>query len=201
MIAAASYRKQKAPGTLSSDVDVVSGEVKRDFDINPYSYALNTSRVLDPNVFYKRNYTDFNILHELDNNYMDFDVVDLKYQAEFKLKPIAGLELSIKVVGDGDKVIAQYPDAGREIPADGIIVVYTEQDHISETVTVPDFTGCTVSQANKLAVNSGLNIRISGSSLNSGTVYAYKQSIEAGQSVNMGEIITVSFKTNVDVAD
>lgn len=114
---------------------------------------------------------------------------------------IAGLELSIKVVGDGDKVVAQYPDAGREIPADGIIVVYTEQDHTTESVTVPDFTGCTVSQANQLAVNSGLNIKISGSSLNSGTVYAYKQSIEAGQSVNMGEIITVSFKTNVDVAD
>ena len=94
MITNASYRKQRAPGTLSSDVDVVSGEVKRDFDINPYSYALNTSRVLDPNEFYTRNYADFNILHELDNNYMDFDVVDLKFQGEFKLKPLAGLELS-----------------------------------------------------------------------------------------------------------
>ena len=94
MISSASYRTQKAPGTLSSDVDVVSGEVKRDFDINPYSYALNTSRVLDPNEFYTRNYSDFNILHELDNNYMEFDVVDLKFQGEFKLKPVAGLELS-----------------------------------------------------------------------------------------------------------
>ena len=94
MISSASYRQQRAPGTLSSDVDVVSGEVKRDFDINPYSYALNTSRVLDPTAFYKRNYADFNILHELENNYMDFDVVDLKFQGEFKLKPFAGLELS-----------------------------------------------------------------------------------------------------------
>jgi len=94
MISSASYRKQRAPGTLSSDVDVVSGEVKRDFDINPYSYALNTSRVLDPTAFYKRNYADFNILHELDNNYMDFDVVDLKFQGEFKLKPVTGLEIS-----------------------------------------------------------------------------------------------------------
>jgi TonB-linked SusC/RagA family outer membrane protein len=94
MITNASYRKQRAPGTLSSDVDIVSGEVKRDFDINPYSYALNTSRVLDPNEYYTRNYADFNILHELDNNYMDFDVVDLKFQGEFKLKPLAGLELS-----------------------------------------------------------------------------------------------------------
>ena len=94
MIANASYRKQKAPGTLASGTDAVRGEVTRDFDINPYSYALNTSRVLDPNEFYKRNYTDFNIMHELDNNYMDFDVVDLKFQGEFKLKPIEGLEFS-----------------------------------------------------------------------------------------------------------
>ena len=94
MISSASYRQQKAPGTLGSDVDVVSGEVKRDFDINPYSYALNTSRVLDPNEYYTRNYAAFNILHELDNNYMDFDVVDLKFQGEFKLKPVTGLELS-----------------------------------------------------------------------------------------------------------
>ncbi len=94
MISSASYRKQRAPGTLSSDVDIVSGEVKRDFDINPYSYALNTSRVLDPDAFYTRNYADFNIVHELENNYMDFDVTDLKFQGEFKLKPVTGLELS-----------------------------------------------------------------------------------------------------------
>ena len=94
MISNASYRKQRAPGTLSSEVDAVNGEVKRDFDINPYSYALNTSRVLDPNEYYTRNYADFNILHELENNYMDFDVTDLKFQGEFKVKPLAGLELS-----------------------------------------------------------------------------------------------------------
>ena len=95
MIANASYRKQMAPGTLSSDVDVVSGEVKRDFDINPYSYALNTSRVLDPNEFYVRNYSPFNISHELDNNYMEFDVTDMKFQGEFKIKPVTGLEFGV----------------------------------------------------------------------------------------------------------
>ena len=84
-----------APGTLASDIDVVSGEVKRDFDINPYSYALNTSRVLDPNEFYVRNYAPFNIMHELENNYMEFDVTDLKFQGEFKVKPLAGLEMGV----------------------------------------------------------------------------------------------------------
>ena len=37
LIGGAAYRKQRAPGTLGQDVDVVGGEVKRDFDINPYS--------------------------------------------------------------------------------------------------------------------------------------------------------------------
>lgn len=94
MITSGSYRKQRAPGTLASNIDAVNGEVKRDFDINPYSYALNTSRALDPNVYYTRNYADFNILHELENNMMDINLTDLKFQAEMKWKPAKGLELS-----------------------------------------------------------------------------------------------------------
>lgn len=82
----ASYRKQRAPGTLSRNTDAVNGEVKRDFDINPYSFAINSSRTLDPNEFYMRNYAPFNIHHELANNYMDLNVVDLRFQGELKWK-------------------------------------------------------------------------------------------------------------------
>ena len=94
LISNASYRKQKAPGTLSSTTDAVTGTVKRDFDINPYSYAMNTSRTLDKDAYYTRNYAPFNILHELDANYMDLDVVDTKFQAELKWEPVKGLELA-----------------------------------------------------------------------------------------------------------
>ncbi|MDD2961830.1 MAG: SusC/RagA family TonB-linked outer membrane protein [Muribaculaceae bacterium] len=89
-----SYRKQTAPGTLSQDVDVVSGKVNRGFDINPYSYALNTSRTTDPNVYSVRNYAAFNIFNELDNNYIDINVTDLKFQGELNWRPIAGLEFN-----------------------------------------------------------------------------------------------------------
>ncbi len=89
------YRSQKAPGTLSQDVDVVRGEVKRDFDINPYSFALNSSRTLDPNEFYTRNYAPFNIFHELENNYIDLSVTDLKFQSELNWKVIRGLEANV----------------------------------------------------------------------------------------------------------
>ena len=84
MISNASYRNQRAPGTLGSTLDAVSGQVRREFDINPYSYALNTSRALDPDVFYTRNYAPFNIIHELDNNYLDLDVTNVRFQGELK---------------------------------------------------------------------------------------------------------------------
>ena len=93
MVSNASYRKQKAPGTLSSDIDAVSGEVKRDFDINPYSYALNTSRALDPYETYTRNYADFNIFKELENNYIDLSVMDFRLHGELTYKPFKNLEL------------------------------------------------------------------------------------------------------------
>ena len=90
LITNGSYRKQKAPGTLGATTDYV----KRDFDINPYSYALNTSRVLDPKEYYVRNYADFNILHELANNYIDLNVADVKFQGELKWKAFKGFEAS-----------------------------------------------------------------------------------------------------------
>ena len=82
VIANASYRQQKAPGTLGQSSDAASGTVSRGFDINPYSYALNTSRTLDPNEYYMRNYSDFNIFNELNANNISLDVIDLKCQAE-----------------------------------------------------------------------------------------------------------------------
>ena len=89
-----SYRKQKAPGTISANTDPISGAVSREFDINPFSYSMNTARVMDPNTTYRRNYCDFNIKDELEQNYIDVKVTDLKFQGELNYKPIRGLEFS-----------------------------------------------------------------------------------------------------------
>src|SRR3712207_4278411 len=64
------------------------GSFERDFDINPFAYALGTSRTLRPRdsrgqlEYYRNNWAPFNILNEYDNNYMDIGVLDLKLQAE-----------------------------------------------------------------------------------------------------------------------
>lgn len=89
-----SYRKQEAPGTISSQTDPISGAVSREFDINPFSYAMNTSRAMDPEETYRRNYCDFNIMDELANNYIDIKVTDLKFQGDINWKPVRGLEIA-----------------------------------------------------------------------------------------------------------
>lgn len=93
LMATGSARNQRAPGTVSRETNVVEGSYDRDFDINPFSYALNTSRVLtayDDNndlEYFTRNYAPFNILNEVNKNYMDLSQLDLKLQGEFTYKP------------------------------------------------------------------------------------------------------------------
>ena len=94
VVANASFRKQKAPGTISSMTDPITGAVSREFDINPFSYAMNTARVVDPNDVYRRNYCDFNIKDELEKNYIDLKVTDVKFQGELNYKPVRGLEIA-----------------------------------------------------------------------------------------------------------
>lgn len=88
------YRNQTAPGTLGTETDAVNGTVSRSFDINPYSYAINSSRTLDPQETYTRNFAPFNIKRELDNNHIELDILDLKLQTELKWKPVRGLTLA-----------------------------------------------------------------------------------------------------------
>lgn len=94
------YRSQDTPGTFGRQADVVTGEYNRDFDINPFSYALNTSRALRPydengNLEYTTlNYAPFNIFDELKYNRIHIDVADLRLQGELNYQIIKGLKYS-----------------------------------------------------------------------------------------------------------
>ncbi len=109
---------------------------------------------------------------------------------------LSGTEHVVRVIGSGDTVVAQSPEAGRTTPANGVIVLYTEDNTEKETALVPDFNGLTVSQANQMAVNRGFNIRISGSSFSTDSVVAYKQEYAEGTELELGSIITVYFRTS-----
>lgn len=91
-IATGSVRQQEAPGTVARTTDAFSGKINRDFDINPYNYALNTSRALtayDQNgdlEYFTRSYAPFNILNELRNNTLKLSVIDVKLQGSLSYK-------------------------------------------------------------------------------------------------------------------
>ena len=111
-------------------------------------------------------------------------------------KIIGDKGLKATVIGEGEKVVKQVPQSGAQIPHEGKVIIYTDNSTESEKVTVPDFSGMTVSEANELAVNSGLNIMLAGA-MDSST--AYNQSVAKETEVERGTVITVSFRENVTV--
>ncbi len=95
-----SVRDQVAPGTLGRNSNPVFGTYDRDFDINPFSYAINTSRVLTPydangNLeYFTKDYAPFNIIDELKNNTLGLTQIDFKGQVGIKYKIIKDLQYS-----------------------------------------------------------------------------------------------------------
>ncbi len=93
----ASYRDQRVPGTRNREFDPITGRFSRNFDINPFSYALNTARSIRPydddgNLeYFRRNYAPFNILEELQLNYIDITVSDFSAQTDFEVNPSKNL--------------------------------------------------------------------------------------------------------------
>lgn len=110
-------------------------------------------------------------------------------------------DYTVRIVGEGNTVVAQSPDAGRVTPINGVIILYTQANHEKETTIVPNFMGLTISQANRAAIGAGLNLKVSGSASQESSVVAYKQEIEEGSSVEAGSVITVSFRTTDGVHD
>ena len=93
----ANYRDQRVPGTRNREFDPITGRFSRNFDINPFSYALNTARSIRPydedgNLeYFRRNYAPFNILEELQLNYIDITVSDFSAQTDFEVNPSKNL--------------------------------------------------------------------------------------------------------------
>ena len=94
--------------------------------------------------------------------------------------------------GAGQTVIGQMPQPGAMMSEKSIVMLYAEgQADLSGNayVEVPDATGLSISEANRLLQSCGLEMRISGSGV------AYEQSPEAGDLVTPTTRVTVLFRT------
>lgn len=105
-----------------------------------------------------------------------------------------------EIIGSGDTVTAQVPQAGSLISSDsGILLLYTGDEQPANTITVPDVMGMTAYNANNTLVNLGLNVTFSGS-VNGSSATVISQNPAAGTVVSRGTIIEVTLR-HLDMTD
>lgn len=110
-------------------------------------------------------------------------------------------KLAYKVIGNGNTVVKQLPQAGHSVYNGGTVILYTEESE-TQTATVPNLVGLTAVEVNSAATNAGINVKFSGS-ISSSTVLSYDQDISAGETVPLGQIVTVYFRdeASADMAE
>ena len=104
---------------------------------------------------------------------------------------------TVKVIGDGDRVTAQYPHSGSRIPNTATILLYCGEEPDRSDVIIPDLTGKTYEQAARILDGRGLYMSPAGS-LGSDTdeeLTVMRQNPAAGDgaTVQYGSVITVEF--------
>lgn len=97
-----------------------------------------------------------------------------------------------KVVGTGNTITDQTPAGGAVIPGKSTVILYAGAEKPNTMYTVPQLVGKTAAEANVAATNAGLLVRFSGATqTTSGNIRVLSQSLEAGQQVPAGTVITV----------
>ena len=107
---------------------------------------------------------------------------------------IKNVLLESKVIGNGDVVVNQFPKYGTKLPEGGVVILYTEETEEKKNVLVPDVSGMSASNAMKVLVNTGLNIKFAGAYREDvGGSVAQRQTPGAGEYVKPGTSIEVEF--------
>ena len=158
----------------------------------PYISDLLT-KVL-PYLGYEPSYTEeqLNSLSVRIGNYVGKTVKEAK-------RMLSSIGISADALGADENAVitAQSPKPSSSLTKNmGSVILYTDYSN-TETTTVPDVLGKSVTEANQILISRGLNIKIEGAknyAIND-TVYskATYQSVAAGSSVDKGSVITVRF--------
>lgn len=121
------------------------------------------------------------------------DVRELSIEAA--RNTVADKNFYVKVVGSGDSVVDQLPKPGVMLGEKSTVILYTETQDKTSTVTVPDLSGMSVSDARYTLELRGLNFEIVGAGHGEVSgAYAVRQSVDAGESVMPATVIGVEFR-------
>jgi stage V sporulation protein D (sporulation-specific penicillin-binding protein) len=104
----------------------------------------------------------------------------------------AGFKCVVK--GNGTTVIDQMPRVGTEISEGGTIILYTEENYTSGSVTIRDFKNMSPDQVISWINSKNLNVITEGIyNKNYTNCIATTQSIAPGTDVKEGDVVTVTF--------
>lgn len=103
--------------------------------------------------------------------------------------------LKVTVIGNGDKVMAQVPVRGSQVPRNGKVILYTEEGYKTEYTPVPNVIGRSLSEVNTILTNANLNFKVGDGAANHAGAIAYSQNYSEGDEVPVGTIIEVVFVT------
>lgn len=108
--------------------------------------------------------------------------------------------LTAKLIGEGEQVTAQIPQAGTAVPGNSEVLLYFGEVPETQTVAVPDFTGMNKQQAAEAAGKIGLYILSEGNDALLPSVVVSMQSHPKDTQVSVGTTITLTF-TDTSVQD
>lgn len=107
-----------------------------------------------------------------------------------KILKNSGFKVSYADTPDANSILVteQVPAGGTSLYNNSTVALYTKQNSVRTSVTVPDLTGCTLAQARAILSNLNLNLKYVGN----GKVSS--QSVAKDTPVEEGTIITVTLK-------
>ncbi len=106
---------------------------------------------------------------------------------------LEALSLQVTVIGKGEKVVAQVPEQKSDVPRNGKVVLYTEENYETEFTEVPNVIGYGVSDVNTILTRADLNFMVGDGAANHSGAVAYSQNYAEGNIVPKGTIIEVTF--------
>lgn len=98
--------------------------------------------------------------------------------------------LTIRIIGNGTKVVGQYPAYGQKLGLGSMVIAYTDSGQA--TVAVPDLHGKTPSQVQTALSGNNLNLAYDGSYPSQ--YVCVSQSPVAGEEVPLGTVVTVKYR-------
>ncbi len=109
-------------------------------------------------------------------------------------KTLEALQIDVEIVGEGNKVLKQIPQANEKMPRNGTIYLFTQEQEV-KTAKVPNVVGMTLNEVDRVLTNAGFNFLATGGAAQYKNALSVSQT-HLGERLEKGSVIEVEFMSN-----